>query len=453
MATTPPPPSPSSLRIPTAPRHGAGYDQFEPYPTRFSARLANQRASRTTERTPEPVWPGSPSKMRSRASPKKYRRIDGETMSPPGSSSKSMGSEASKPPPNFTFATSESELDISGRHHHQQSAHSQPHSAANEALPTPAKTPSKRKVQGDLSSTSRTLFPSNSRMSAKKPSPFSLESFEAPASKDIQIFTDSRDRIPVAGAAEKNPFASKSEAAGSIRRAPRRMYKSGESSNSQNAPVTASSHGNITPSDDEYLSTPEDGMTMIFRGKKVHTKFEFEDEDEGNDEMGLFAARPDLLDDSQDILNSVKPLTRNSVKPRVLFPGPKNDKPLHEEEAATDEEDSEDAEVEPSHVNSTLFSPSLDCPPAPGATRLLRSNARFATQVDETPSGTKALDTKRKRISPFDQWLRKKQAPEDVSAPTTPAKRQADRTGSPVAQPSAKKTRSARGGAATAPLA
>ena len=47
-------------------------------------------------------------------------------------------------------------------------------------------------------------------MSPKKPAPFSLESFEAPASgkREIQIYTDSRDRIPKASQAA-TPFAAR----------------------------------------------------------------------------------------------------------------------------------------------------------------------------------------------------------------------------------------------------
>lgn len=45
-------------------------------------------------------------------------------------------------------------------------------------------------------------------MSAKKSTPFSLESFEAsgPSKKEIQIYTDSRDRIPKRSAFQ-TPFA------------------------------------------------------------------------------------------------------------------------------------------------------------------------------------------------------------------------------------------------------
>lgn len=54
-------------------------------------------------------------------------------------------------------------------------------------------------------------------MSPKKPAPFSLESFEAPASgkREIQIYTDSRDRIPKASQAA-TPFAARLQTSNDI---------------------------------------------------------------------------------------------------------------------------------------------------------------------------------------------------------------------------------------------
>lgn len=211
MATTPPPPSPSALRVPAAPRHGAGYDQFSPYPTRHSARLASQRTSRPAEKTPPPEYPSSMSKGASRGSPRKYRRVeagqvDGKTLSPPGSTSnprtdtlsqdrrRFRGGLASAGDPSTSTLSDHSNL-------HSSTTHSQHHS-----LPTPAKTPSKKKISEDLSSTARTLFPVHSTMRGRKSTPFSLESFDtSEASNDIQIYTDSRDRVPKRSAFE-TPF-------------------------------------------------------------------------------------------------------------------------------------------------------------------------------------------------------------------------------------------------------
>ncbi|OKP00797.1 hypothetical protein PENSUB_7728 [Penicillium subrubescens] len=311
-------------------------------------------------------------------------------------------------------------------------------------------------------------------MSTKKPSPFSLESFETSASDEIQIFTDSRDRIPAPGPVSGNPFTSQADAVKSsspVKRGKRaaRTQETGDGSSSERIPVTAARRRRKVPNDDDSSPNPEEGITMIFRGKKVFTRFsDLEEEDEDEDDLGLFATRPDLLAANPDILKRAKPLTRNSIKPRILFPGAtEGSRPL-EEEDATDEEDVEVAEapvsevqvaktqVPPTKVQSSMVTPAVtpespEIPQAPGATRLLRSSARFATQGEETPTGTNSADTKRKRISPFDQWLRKKQAIEELSSPAPPAKREADSSDDgPVTPHSAKKTRSTRGGASTA---
>jgi hypothetical protein len=249
---TPPPDSPSSLRVPSAPLYGAKYDQYEPYPPRFSARLASQRAARSMERTPEPVCPSSPSKMRSRGSPKKHSKHDGET----SRSLKSTGKEALRQQSDLPLSISDPIPDISEYPQHQPSSFSHrppsslshPRSAATQALPTPAKTPSKRTIPGDFSSTSRTLFPSTGKMSARKPSPFSLDSFETSSSNQIQIFTDSRDRIPAPGPATGNPFASQADTlktsspvkpAKKGKKATGRTQSTGEGVSSQRTPITS----------------------------------------------------------------------------------------------------------------------------------------------------------------------------------------------------------------------
>lgn len=81
-------------------------------------------------------------------------------------------------------------------------------------------------------------------MSTKKPSPFSLESFETSASDEIQIFTDSRDRIPAPGPVSGNPFTSQADAVKSsspVKRGKRaaRTQETGEGSSSERIPVTA----------------------------------------------------------------------------------------------------------------------------------------------------------------------------------------------------------------------
>lgn len=200
MASTPPPPSPTALRVPGAPRHGAGYDLYSPYPTRYSTRLAGQRASRTTEQTPPPNCPGSPTK-RLKSSPRKQARDNDKTLSPPDTGSYGDSSNPTSSGSNYR-STNGTTMSIP----RDPSASSSSLHSSTFALPTPAKTPSKKKVPSDLSSTARTLFPNT--MSAKKSTPFSLDSFDEskPGQKEIEIFTDSRDRIPKASTSDENPF-------------------------------------------------------------------------------------------------------------------------------------------------------------------------------------------------------------------------------------------------------
>lgn len=228
MATTPPPPSPSSLRVPGAPLHGAGYDTFEPYPTRYSARLANKRAIGSND--------SSISKQRdprghanATSSPKKQKKKADHIQSPPGSG-------LTKTP------SHDRQVNRSGIHHGSvagsvnvealglnASASSQFSSfspsttrrSGTQTLPTPAKTPSKKKVTQDLSFTARTLFPPAVKKSRKMDSsrtpfrtPFDLNGESGSSSGgistgSIEIFTDSRDRVPVAPREGNSLFSSR----------------------------------------------------------------------------------------------------------------------------------------------------------------------------------------------------------------------------------------------------
>jgi len=137
-------------------------------------------------------------------------------------------------------------------------------------------------------------------------------------------------------------------------------------------------------------------------------------------------------------LNNVQSLSRDSIKPRQLFPRRKDSPPLDgmvDDDAPTDTEEKGEPSASPF---ATPMSPEF--PQAPGATRLTRSSAR-GHQVEDTPTANASEVVQRKRISPFDQWLRKKQKPETVTpGQTTPQKR----SPSPTAPPTAKKTRSSR---------
>jgi hypothetical protein len=204
MASTPPPPSPSALRVPRAPRHGPKHDNYEPYATRYSARLASQRASRTDQVTPPPSHPSAPAKT----------GTSKRTLSP-------SSPDAAIPSPK---KATRSHTNAASRISHFELEHSLPRtspnhtsrSSAERALPTPAKTPSKKKVASSDSSTSRSLFPPTSTPKRRKMDApiaplniFSDEPVQAATQESIPIHEDSRDRIPLPPKSVNDSFIGK----------------------------------------------------------------------------------------------------------------------------------------------------------------------------------------------------------------------------------------------------
>lgn len=175
------------------------------------------------------------------------------------------------------------------------------------------------------------------------------------------------------------------------------------------------------------------------------------DEEDGDDDLGLLASRPDLIDSS--VLENSRPLTRSSVKPRVLFPNTRQNDA--DEEAATDIEDHvlEDtdaaddldltADVDSKQRPVTPPPNTTVTPPSPGASaRSLRSRGKRELETGITPTASEA----KKKRSPFDGWLRKKQTPPVVTSKAK--KRDAETVGSPGG-PAQKRTRNNRAAASS----
>ncbi|GIC86943.1 uncharacterized protein Aud_003321 [Aspergillus udagawae] len=461
MATTPPPPS--TLRIPPTPRHGAGYDQYEPYSTRYSTRLAGQRASRESRTTPPPSFAAAHTKPGLRSA-KKQSNDEFEALSPPGSvfgsprkkhsgqtrTSAVTHSLEDHPVPDSSDPFTTAELS----HTQQRPLQKYRPTMTDGMLPTPAKTPRKKAV-GAVGDTARTLFPaaqssaSSRSKKTKKDTAYSLDSFIDNAtrgSSQIQIYTDSRDRIPEIDESEGNPFY--------------KTHNHQESTSHVTARAFRRSRREEMKRDQEVDEAikRKDGMVYVFRGKKLFRKFTEDVESDGEDEndLGLLAARPDLIDSS--INTTVRPLTRSSIKPRVLFPSA-NDRGHSEhhmsdsdEEAATDidehvlhkelDDDADqatDVEMPQRPVTPPLKS-TVATPPSPGATlRSLRPRGkREGAEHSEIPD---APETNTKRVSPFAGWLRKKQTPGNAASKAK--KRDADAAASPGG-PAVKKTRGNR---------
>lgn len=237
MAATPPPPSPSDLQAPRAPRRGALYDDWEPYPTRYSTRLASQRAAKEAQSRPPPSYSSTPAK-----SARSKRTL---SLSYP---------DTHKSPPKKAAHTHASSSRLSpfdsAPPHPRTSARQSSRSSAERALPTPVKTPAKKQaiISTSGSATPRALFPPNSTSKRRKmdtnrtfevfsdqpsekasgsklgtsvgipghvdvhDSNVSIGSTPSecygprPPASGIAIHTDSRDRIPMVADPKDNPF-------------------------------------------------------------------------------------------------------------------------------------------------------------------------------------------------------------------------------------------------------
>jgi hypothetical protein len=145
------------------------------------------------------------------------------------------------------------------------------------------------------------------RKARKTKNLFSLESFEQNAhgesSEKIQIFTDSKERIPTRDDEEDNPFVTK-KGKGRARAIPQKSKK-------DNARTEAMSDA----------VDRDEGMVYLFRGKKVFRKFH-----DGPPSNASAASHNDeeLPVDERVLQRQIgpdarRPLTRSSIKPRLLF--------------------------------------------------------------------------------------------------------------------------------------
>jgi hypothetical protein len=164
-----------------------------------------------------------------------------------------------------------------------------------------------------------------------------------------------------------------------------------------------------------------------------------EEEIEEDDDLGLFADRPDLLDDSVDL--RARPITRSSIKPRVLFPSIPKQTADDPHSPPTDEEATTDIEEHPEAIEGgdVTHSADVDMDAVSSNGRSLRSRAAKVPEIqDGIPTGV-APKKEKQRHSPFAVWMRKKQSPVDTGILAS-KKRDADPTPNLTA-PVAKKTR------------
>ena len=157
----------------------------------------------------------------------------------------------------------------------------------------------------------------------------------------------------------------------------------------------------------------QSSLMSISRGKKMYRKFPEDSKSEREDTPTADDRNPVAHADSE--VANLRPLTRSSIKPRLLFPTPqqraeRTAAAIAEEEAPTDVEDH--TMTQPEEIVTPVkksFAPAT--PPTTGhATRSTTKKAREATlSPSDMDDGTMEMPVdKRKKISPFDGWARTK---------------------------------------------
>ncbi|KAL8853512.1 MAG: hypothetical protein Q9221_001671 [Calogaya cf. arnoldii] len=410
MTTTPPPRA--TIHTPPTPLHGAKFDNRQHSSTRKSTRQASRKLQRAAH-TPPPA--SAPYSSKSRFAADVYSPPSSAHTSPrlratkrrrgnPTNDSPQANSESS---PGSSFGMNPSLNSNDPSFPEQGSLH-----PTIGMLPTPAKTPRKQDLRKstELQSAARVLFPTRlekveDAMPTKKGRRgrknvgFSLDSSgeDEESTNAIQIFTDSKDKVPELDLGEDNPFIEKPKTVISpepTKTSGRRGRKSQVKSNPQI----------------EEAFNHEEGMVYVFRGKKMFRRFTPDPD------------HPNLSSEETEIEGStsprLRPLTRSSVKPRLLFPTEKQrrERELAEEEALTEIEDArptEEKEKKPiTPIKQSFAGPAT--PPTTGhATRSVTKQAAINNDgappdvvIDGLPQSGERRP--RKKTSPFDAWQRTK---------------------------------------------
>lgn len=205
------PSPPSRVHTPSTPKFGYA-DSWEPFSPRKSARISAQRSS---QRTPSP----RPTR-RIRASTKSTSVDSFNAPTTPQKNRKpTMDSVRRAPSTLVGQGTAANVAESIGTASSQQSSSATlvASSRSGTTLPTPAKTPLKtpdETSKAKVLSMARSLFssdddamPITKKRKAKKYTGITLESFTAENDEaPIEIFTDTRDRIPEIGNPADNPF-------------------------------------------------------------------------------------------------------------------------------------------------------------------------------------------------------------------------------------------------------
>ncbi|KAK3332075.1 hypothetical protein B0T19DRAFT_94038 [Cercophora scortea] len=434
-----PSPGPSTeIHTPPAPHHGYE-DSWQPYSTRHSARISQRATARNRTPSPNQSTRHNPDqRQHSLGSPRSSKKHLKATMASPAIS-----------PQKKRFPTMESSRLAPGTVTAEGAANAaaslglspaQPPRAIRSAISTnagmlitPAKTPQKPPTdqnKAKINSIARNLFnddteimPSPKKTRAQK---YTLDSFSAEDEVDepIEIFTDSHERIPVVDRSVENPFYG--ETSNAAPEPPKRRSK--------RHTVTIPGEGRVTV--DEAIRR-DDGMLIVFRGKKQFRKFS-ENDDAASSREALDGADGGL---ESVVESSRRPLTRSAVKPRLLFPTSKPEVIVHDddEEAVTDIEDhvlaGKDEEEHPitplellNEGPNTPEAPRFAPASPPSTARTTRLGSKKAAGATTGKTGP------RDRRSLFDSWAR-------VKNPSSSESHSHKRSGDALADGPAKRTR------------
>jgi len=219
MAATPPSQIVGTPDTPLTPLHGAAYDRSNP---RRGARSSARIASKESRTTPDASLRNEPG-VRPVTTPKSSRKsaaqpsdlLHSPELTPKNKSTRRV--HITSPPSPDTHTSSSKK--VSASKSHLQPFESSSTMISHGMLPTPVKTP-KKKVVSKVNGTARALFQDPSQVTLEPPNSkkgrknkrhngFSLESFSAGDNQSggsIQIFTDSRDRVPQLDKNKANPF-------------------------------------------------------------------------------------------------------------------------------------------------------------------------------------------------------------------------------------------------------
>ncbi|KAI9738893.1 MAG: hypothetical protein M1818_005206 [Claussenomyces sp. TS43310] len=462
MATSPStPPRATSIHMPPTPKHG-WEDPYEPYsPRRRSARVSMQRAPRE-KRTPPPQS-SSHTPHTSRSPPSTAKKVTSINMpaSPPLTITKKRTS-ASRDSRRVSGALNEDSaasaavaLGLPSKKSEMETLRSSTATRNHSMLPTPDKTPRKRPSQAapGISSIARNLFPvrpenieevmPSPRKKNKNHSNYTLDS-SGTEEPPIEIFTDSHDRVPEVDMSADNPFYGVDAAVPEpVKRSSRRKK------------IAVPGEGEQTV---EEAASREDGLIYVFRGKKIFRKFT--DTEVGATSRLSEDASADELDRELDATVPARlrgPLTRSSIKPRLLFATAKqvamkeklntsiHDK-VDEEEAVTDIEESSHDLSTPTNLSaefaSTPKAPKFAPASPPTTVRTTRSKKVELTSPSahhDEDSDTGVTRRQGGKVSSFNGWKRTKS-----SVPGHGKKREGD----PITRSGGDMTKRQRGGRA-----